>query len=107
MAPTALYALTGLQQLEELRLDLTHCTHLTTDELAALLCLLCRGIQTLASVSVDTKSSEVDLLACRTLVWGQLAAWGSRRLPGIHLVDTGDEEQAEEEEEDEVDVQAW
>ncbi len=73
---SALHALTGLQRLESLTLDLTHCEHLTTDELEAALCLLCKGVPSLKRVTASCSSSSLSTDACRQSVEGQLAAWG-------------------------------
>ncbi len=72
----ALHALTGLQELQELQLDLTHLDQLTTEELAHVLCVLCREISTLEAVEVATESSAVDVGKCEGAVRAQLAAWG-------------------------------
>ncbi len=75
VSPGALHVLTGLQLLAVLTLDLKHCTHLTTDDLAATLCLLCRGIRALTEVTVMTKSELLDADACVDTVVEQLEAW--------------------------------
>ncbi len=95
--PSALHALTGLQQLETLTLDLKHCAHLTTDGLAATLCLLCRGVRTLREVTVMTKSELLDADACVDAVVEQLEAW-EVAAPRIEIYPEAQDGEDEEEE---------
>lgn len=79
-------------------LDLKHCTHLNTDDLAATLCLLCRGIGALTEVMVVTKSGLLDADTCVDAAVEQLEAWEVAAL-GIEMfpeaVDGDDEEEGE------------
>lgn len=72
----ALPALTGLQELQRLDLDLHHLDQLTTEELTHVLCLLCREISTLEGIEIYTESSAVDVGKCKKAVRAQLEAWG-------------------------------
>lgn len=70
----ALLALTGLQQLESLILEL--CDQPTTEELGSGLCTLCLNISTLQSISVQTGCDVVENDKCKQVVQAQLATWG-------------------------------
>ncbi len=86
MSLGALHALAGLQQLERLTLDLTHCRSLTTDDLTATLALLCRAMPSLSSTEVRTDSVELDADVCVQSVREQLSRWGTRP-PWIQIAD--------------------
>lgn len=81
----ALHALTGLQRLQRLALDLSRCLHLTKDDLVATLALLCRGMPSLSSIVVRTSSFELDAGACVQRVQGQLGRWGIVPAPTIRV----------------------
>ncbi len=81
MPSSALPALSGLRHLEDLMVDLTHCQHLTTEELEGALCVLCKEVsRALQLVEVRTNSVLMDTGACRHAVAEQVEAWGRHTL---------------------------
>ncbi len=80
LPPGALHALTGLQQLHTLRLDLTHWRQLLDrGDLVATLSLLCRGIPSLTLLQAKTwPVIPLNADACSHGVMVQLVAWGIR-----------------------------
>lgn len=103
----ALHALTGLQQLERLDLDLTDCLRLTTDDLTATLALLFRGIPSLRSAEVTTNSDEMDSGVCVQGVQEQLARWGINPAPMIWVSDNNDMERYDSDMDSDDDQGAW
>ncbi len=89
MSLGALHAMTGLLQLKELTLDLTHFRRLTTEELADSLAFLCRDIATLRMATISTASVALDADACEQGVQEQLARWGSTRGRVVWIRETG------------------
>ncbi len=73
---SALLALTDLQQLSKLYLDLSHMDYIAAEDLSALLSMLCREIRTLKDIDVAVADGALDE---ETNTWGlyeQLEAWG-------------------------------
>ncbi len=71
----ALRALTSIQQLSALQLDLVHLDQLTTEELADLLCTLCGELDDLSFICVEVDSRFLDADACKESVRAQLEEW--------------------------------
>lgn len=88
MPLSALLALTGLQQLAKVYLDLSHMSHIEGEDLHALLSLLCREVSTLKDIQVQIAEGALDEDE-DTDTWclhEQLEAWGITGLKPLHII---------------------
>ncbi len=108
----ALHALTGLQQLFGLKLDLVHLDQLTAEELAPVLCMLCQEDSGITALGVVTNSTLLDVKECEQVVLAQVEQWDPEGYVELKIEELfgkveedeegeGETEEGEEEEEEE------